>query len=390
MKIAVAGLGYVGLANAILLSQHNAVVGYDICREKIVKLKQKISPIKDTEIEMYLKEKELKLSFTDRIETAVSEAQYLIIATPTNYDSKTNSFNTDSVEETAKKAIACRPSIVIIIKSTVPIGFTERLKNLVGTSNIIFSPEFLREGRALYDNLYPSRIVIGGKTEHARTFARMLQTGALKENIPIVFTSSTEAEAIKLFANTFLAMRIAFFNELDTYAESKGLSSKEIIEGISLDPRIGNYYNNPSFGYGGYCLPKDSKQLLANYEMIPNELITATVKANETRKRFIALQIEKRKPKIVGVYRLVMKSGSDNFRESSVFGIIAELVQKSISVIIYEPAIGQLPEIFVSCDLVNDLYEFKRRSDLIIANRYNKELFDVKGKLYTRDIFQRD
>ena len=388
MKIVVVGMGYVGLSNAVLLSRYNKVVAVDICSDRVNQINSNVSPIFDKDIETFLSSGKLDLVATTDLEFAVTNADFVIISTPTNYNEETNCFDTTSVENVIKQVTELNEKSSIVVKSTVPVGFIEKIKGLLNINNIMFSPEFLREGKALYDNLHPSRIIVGEHSDQAQIFAKLLSDSAIKKDVKVLFMSSCEAEAIKLFSNTYLAMRVAFFNELDSYALAGGMNSQNIIEGVSLDPRIGNYYNNPSFGYGGYCLPKDTKQLLANYKNVPQNIIHAIVEANSTRKDFLADQIIKKQPKVVGVYRLVMKSGSDNFRHSSVQGIMKRLKAKGIEVIIFEPTFEE--DLFFNSKVENDLRSFKDKADIILANRFSSELSDVESKIFTRDLFGLD
>lgn len=387
-QITIVGIGYVGLSNALVLSQHNKVTAFDIDKEKVAKIKQLQSPINNLEFSQFLAQKHLSLTAVLDKQTAYQNADYVIIATPTNYDAKTNFFDTSSVEQVIEDVLSINPSAMIVIKSTVPVGFTEGVKQKLGVENIVFSPEFLREGKALYDNLYPSRIIVGEQSERANAFAQLLLSCAIKKDVEILLTNNTEAEAIKLFANTYLALRVAYFNELDTYASIHGLDTRQIIKGVSLDPRVGDYYNNPSFGYGGYCLPKDTQQLLANYKNVPQNLIQAVVSSNKTRKKFIASEILAKNPKIVGIYRLIMKAGSDNFRDAAIFDIIKYLKAEGVQVIIYEPSLVQ--EEFLGSPIIQELSVFKNQADVIVANRSTEEIHDVNDKIYTRDVFGGD
>ena len=388
MKIAVAGTGYVGLSIACLLAQKNEVIALDVVKEKVDMINAGKSPIRDKEIEDFLANKKLDLKATLDYKEAFQGAKFIIISTPTNYDDETKHFDTSSVEDIIEKVISMNIDTTMVIKSTIPVGYVESIKEKYGINNIMFSPEFLREGRALYDNLYPSRIIVGEKSERAIEFAKLLQQGALKENIETKYMNSTEAEAVKLFANTYLALRVSYFNELDTYAETKGLNTKDIIDGICLDPRIGTHYNNPSFGYGGYCLPKDTKQLLANFDNVPQNLIRAIVSSNDTRKEHIAKMIVQRNPNVVGIYRLTMKADSDNFRFSAIQGVIQKLKENYVKIIIYEPTLKDKE--FKECEVINDFKEFSKKADIIVANRYEEQLFEVRNKLYTRDLYSRD
>ena len=388
MKIAVAGTGYVGLSIACLLAQHNEVVALDVIEEKVDMINKGISPIRDKEIEDFLKNKKLDLRATLDYKDAFKDAKFVVISTPTNYDDETQSFDTSSVEDIIEKVISMNIDTTMVIKSTIPVGYVESVKAKYNIDNIMFSPEFLREGRALYDNLYPSRIIVGEKSERAIEFAKLLQNGAIKQDIPIKYMNATEAEAVKLFANTYLALRVSYFNELDTYAEIKGLNTKDIIDGICLDSRIGTHYNNPSFGYGGYCLPKDTKQLLANFDNVPQNLIRAIVRSNRTRKKHIAEMVMRKNPDVVGIYRLTMKAESDNFRFSAIQGVIERLKEEDVEIIIYEPTLKD--ETFNGCKVINDFEEFSKKSDVIVANRYEDQLFDVRNKVYTRDLYSRD